>query len=76
MQANLPNELVSKMMFNIGVDFVIGLVPVVGDLMDIMYKCNTKNAILFENYLIQRRRREQMPPGLHKKQASAPAVMK
>ncbi|KAI8337827.1 hypothetical protein EDC96DRAFT_346186 [Choanephora cucurbitarum] len=75
MQANLPNELVSKMMFNIGVDFVIGLVPVIGDLMDIMYKCNTKNAILFENYLIQRRR-EQMAPSLHRKQASAPAVMK
>ncbi|KAI9472123.1 MAG: hypothetical protein EXX96DRAFT_582961 [Benjaminiella poitrasii] len=60
MSANLPNSLVSKMMFNIGFDFVIGLVPVAGDFLDILYKCNTKNAILFENYLLERRRKESL----------------
>lgn len=57
MRANLPNELVSKMMFNIVFDFLIGLVPVIGDIMDIMYKCNTKNAILLEDYLYKRHRK-------------------
>jgi hypothetical protein len=31
-------------------------VPIIGDIMDIMFKCNTKNAILLENYLVKRRK--------------------
>ncbi|KAI9497458.1 hypothetical protein BDB00DRAFT_804506 [Zychaea mexicana] len=50
-QVNLPQSIVSQMMMNIIVDFFIGIVPVVGDLMDVMYKANTRNAILLENYL-------------------------
>ncbi|KAI8098175.1 uncharacterized protein B0P05DRAFT_520798 [Gilbertella persicaria] len=77
MQANLPNELVSKMMFNITLDFVIGLVPVLGDILDIMYKCNTKNAILFESYLLKRRRLEAGNyPQINAKQSSASAISK
>ncbi|KAI7900977.1 uncharacterized protein BX663DRAFT_515899 [Cokeromyces recurvatus] len=59
MTANLPNSLVSIMMFNIAFDFIIGLIPVAGDFFDIMYKCNTKNALLFENYLLDRRKKEE-----------------
>lgn len=36
---------------NIAFDFVIGLVPFLGDLADAMYKCNTRNAVLLEKYL-------------------------
>ncbi|GAA5815934.1 hypothetical protein MFLAVUS_009453 [Mucor flavus] len=57
MEADIPPELISRMMFNVGFDFMIGLVPIVGDIIDIMYKCNTKNAILFESYLIKRRKK-------------------
>ena len=56
MEADLPNSVVSKMMFNITFDFFIGIVPVVGDILDIMFKANTKNAMLLEEYLIQRRK--------------------
>ncbi|CAO3702809.1 unnamed protein product [Rhizopus stolonifer] len=51
MQLDLPKHLVSKMMVNIAIDFAIGLVPLAGDLLDIMYKCNTKNANLLEEHL-------------------------
>ncbi|KAI9250306.1 hypothetical protein BY458DRAFT_524715 [Sporodiniella umbellata] len=51
MQLDLPKHIVSRMMMNIAIDFAIGLVPVAGDLLDIMYKCNTKNAELLEDYL-------------------------
>lgn len=47
----LPASLRSKMMANIVIDFVIGLVPFLGDLADAVYKCNTRNAVLLEKYL-------------------------
>ncbi|KAL1966817.1 hypothetical protein VTN77DRAFT_3782 [Rasamsonia byssochlamydoides] len=47
----LPPQLYSRMMLNIVIDFVIGLIPFVGDLADAIYKCNTRNAILLEKYL-------------------------
>ncbi|KKA20080.1 hypothetical protein T310_5909 [Rasamsonia emersonii CBS 393.64] len=50
----LPPQLYSRMMFNIVLDFLIGLVPFVGDLADAIYKCNTRNAILLEKYLRDR----------------------
>ncbi|KAL0091207.1 hypothetical protein F4703DRAFT_1837820 [Phycomyces blakesleeanus] len=58
MRAGLPKSILSQMMFNIGIDFAIGLVPIVGDILDIFYKCNTRNAILLERYLLQRRQEE------------------
>lgn len=65
MEAQLPSELISRMMFNIVFDFLIGLVPIAGDVLDIMYKCNTKNAILLENYLLKRRKAMMKEGGPH-----------
>jgi hypothetical protein len=36
----------------------IGLAPVVGDLLDAVIKCNWRNAMLLEDYLMLRRRDE------------------
>jgi hypothetical protein len=36
---------------------VIGLVPFVGDLADVLYKCNTRNAVLLENHLREKGRK-------------------
>lgn len=47
----LPNSLRSQMLMNVVLDFVIGLVPFIGDLADAIYKCNTRNAILLEKHL-------------------------
>jgi hypothetical protein len=38
------------MVFNLGVDFFIGSVPVVGDAIDFAWKSNTKNLRLLQKY--------------------------
>ncbi|RPB15866.1 hypothetical protein P167DRAFT_471747, partial [Morchella conica CCBAS932] len=53
-EANLPTSVTLQMVFNVIVDFVIGLIPFLGDLLDIAFKANTRNAILLEDYLRQR----------------------
>ncbi|KAI9244266.1 hypothetical protein EDC94DRAFT_629791 [Helicostylum pulchrum] len=57
-QANLPKELIAKMMMNVFIDFMVGLTPIAGDILDILFKCNWRNAMLLEEYLILRRRDE------------------
>lgn len=47
----LPPRLRMTMMINVLVDFVIGLVPFIGDLADAVYKCNTRNAVILEKHL-------------------------
>lgn len=39
------------MQMNVIIDFVIGLIPIVGDIVDAAYKCNTKNVVLLEKEL-------------------------
>ncbi|KAK2754567.1 hypothetical protein FQN54_006968 [Arachnomyces sp. PD_36] len=50
-EGGLPASLRTQMLFNVIIDFLVGLVPFVGDIADALYKCNTRNAILLENYL-------------------------
>lgn len=47
----LPGNIRTRMLFNVVIDFIIGLVPFIGDLADAMYKCNTRNAVLLEGHL-------------------------
>lgn len=47
----LPQNLKMWMLINIVLDFVVGLVPFLGDLADAAFKCNTKNVKLLEKYL-------------------------
>ncbi len=46
-----PKALKLRMLRNIGIDFVGGLVPVVGDAFDAIFKANTQNTRLLKNYL-------------------------
>lgn len=54
------------MILNVAFDFVVGLVPFLGDILDIAFKANTRNAIVLESYLRQRGaeniRRQGLPP--------------
>jgi hypothetical protein len=50
-EGGLPNDVKAKMMFNIIVDFGIGLIVFVGDIFDAVFRANTKNAILLEKHL-------------------------
>lgn len=47
----LPNSVQTRMMINIILDFLVGLVPFLGDLADAAFKCNTKNVALLERHL-------------------------
>lgn len=50
-EGGLPFFLKFQMLLNIAFDFAIGLAPFVGDLVDAMFKANTRNAVLLETYL-------------------------
>lgn len=50
-EGGLPSGLQTQMVINIIIDFVIGLIPFIGDLADAAYRCNTKNVLLLENHL-------------------------
>ncbi|KAI8646867.1 hypothetical protein BD408DRAFT_215642 [Parasitella parasitica] len=54
-KANLPKSLISKMIINVAIDFWAGLTPLLGDILDVWFKCNTRNAKLLEEFLVQRR---------------------
>ena len=51
------DKLRAIMVSNIAIDFVIGLVPFLGDIADTFFRCNTKNAVAFEKMLNDRVRR-------------------
>jgi hypothetical protein len=50
-EGGLPKAVNGQMMFNLALDFAVGLVPFVGDLADMIFRANTRNAILFEDFL-------------------------
>lgn len=37
---------ITRMLINWGIDFAVGLIPIVGDIFDIAFKSNTKNVKL------------------------------
>ncbi|KAF9106514.1 hypothetical protein BGX29_009326 [Mortierella sp. GBA35] len=53
-KADIPKSLTQKMLFNVALDFGMGLIPLVGDVADFLFKANQRNAILFEEFLYER----------------------
>ncbi|PTN12781.1 DUF4112 domain-containing protein [Nitrosomonas aestuarii] len=49
-QMGVPKSLLLKMAFNIGLDAVLGAVPVLGDLTDFVWKANQRNVQLMNDY--------------------------
>lgn len=47
----LPPDLIVFFIFNIVVDLLLGLIPIVGDLITISYKSNTRNYAILRKYL-------------------------
>jgi len=60
----LPERLRTRMMLNIIIDFAVGLVPILGDIADAVYKCNTRNAVILEHYLRDRGEKNLKKQGL------------
>jgi hypothetical protein len=50
----IPRHVVAQMVANVLIDFVIGSVPVVGDVGDVFFKANARNLDLLERYLNNR----------------------
>lgn len=46
----MPAEKITKMISNVILDFIIGIVPIVGDLSDFVYKANTKNLKIIQQH--------------------------
>jgi len=47
----LPKSILAQMVLNIGLEAVVGTVPLVGDLFDAFYKSNVRNLKLLEAHL-------------------------
>jgi len=50
-----PTSVLLRMVANIGIDTVVGAIPVAGDIFDIAWKANKKNAVLLHAYLAAQR---------------------
>ncbi len=50
-----PRTLLLRMAANIGMDTVVGGIPVVGDIFDMAWKANKKNSALLHAYLASQR---------------------
>lgn len=52
-KVRLPKNKMLHMLFNIGLDFLIGLVPFLGAIGDVFYKANLKNVRILKEFTTQ-----------------------
>jgi hypothetical protein len=52
----VPKVVQTRMLFNVAIDGLIGLVPLVGDLFDFAWKANNRNLALLELHALEKRR--------------------
>ncbi len=57
----LPHDKLVRMAVNIGIDYLVGLVPVAGDLLDFAWKANTMNVEMLEAWYLEGERRPYQP---------------
>jgi hypothetical protein len=50
-EGGLPLNIKMEMYVNICLDFVIGLLPFLGDIADALFRANIRNAVVLERYL-------------------------
>jgi hypothetical protein len=56
LREGVPAPILWRMVANVVIDTGIGAVPLLGDLFDVAWKANTKNAELLERYAVQPRK--------------------
>lgn len=54
----IPKSVLLRMLANLGIDTVVGIVPVAGDLLDLGFKANRRNVRLLRQHLGERLERE------------------
>lgn len=47
----VPKQIIGKMLGNLVIDWVIGSIPIIGDIFDIGFKANLRNIRLIEDEL-------------------------
>jgi Domain of unknown function (DUF4112) len=47
----VPNEIIARMLGNVLIDMLLGAVPLVGDVGDILFRANLRNVALLREYL-------------------------
>ena len=50
-----PRSVLVRMVMNVAIDSIVGAVPILGDLFDIGWKSNTRNAELLQEYAVRPR---------------------
>jgi hypothetical protein len=50
-RAGAPGSVLTRMVINLAIDAAVGNVPLLGDVFDVAWRANTKNAELFEKWL-------------------------
>jgi hypothetical protein len=50
-----PRPVLARMLMNLGVDTLVGVVPLLGDLFDVGWKANMRNAALLDSYVMHPR---------------------
>lgn len=63
-EGGLPKYIEAQMFANMSFDFGIGLIPILGDLINIAYKGNTRNCLILENYLRKRGEKRMKEQGM------------
>jgi hypothetical protein len=51
----VPRVVLARMIGNVALEFMIGTIPVLGDLFDFVFKSNLRNLALIEQYLVNER---------------------
>lgn len=54
----MPKALIAQMIKNSAIDFGLGFIPFVGDIVDIFYKANQKNVRIMERWWISENKHE------------------
>ena len=52
-RGGVPRQVIWRMLANVGIDTLVGTIPVLGDLFDVAFKSNIKNVELLERYAAQ-----------------------
>ncbi|KAK9475178.1 uncharacterized protein V1510DRAFT_359207 [Dipodascopsis tothii] len=68
----LPLWLQMRMLTNLALDFGLGLIPIVGDAVDAVYKSNCRNALMLEAHLRKKGEKALRAHGVQPQPAPAP----
>lgn len=51
LRLGVPRRLLGRMLFNVLLEFVVGIVPVLGDAFDVYWRANTRNTALLREHI-------------------------